>query len=392
MLKGRRIDVLGAGIAGVAAALALARRGAEVIVHEQAAAAAEVGAGLQIGPHGVRVLRALGLDAVAGPLASEPEAVILRDGLTGRAIARVPMGARAAARWGAPYLQMHRADLLGLLMAAAGAEGVAFRFGRRAEAVTDAGALAFDDGSMLEPDILVAADGIRSMVRAQVAGGHAPDFTGQVAWRGLVAADRVGPVPLGPAAHVFLGPGRHLVAYPLRSGTLWNIVAVEERAEWASEDWRQPAEPTDVRRAFRGWCPAVTMLLDALDRPFLWGLFSHAPLARWHKGRAVLVGDACHPMLPFLAQGATMAIEDAWVLAAMLDRHDTSGSAFAAYQDRRKTRTTRVQKASAANARIYHATGARAAVLRTGMRGLSLLPDAMMARFDWLYATDVTGT
>ncbi len=390
MAKTRSVTVLGAGIGGVAAALALARRGVEVTVCEQAEAAGEVGAGLQIGPHGVRVLAALGLEDAALAVANRPEAVVLRDGLTGGRVARVPMGAAAVRRWGAPYLQMHRADLLEVLLEGARAAGVTFRFGLRAETVTEHGGLAFADGSTLQPELLVAADGVRSTVRQQVAGGYAPEFTGHVAWRGLVDAGRL-PAPLLPnAAHVFMGTGRHLVTYPLRQGSVWNIVAVEEREEWAAEGWRQEADPDDVRRAFAGWCEPVTALTGALEETFLWGLFAHRPLAHWWTGNTVLVGDACHPMLPYLAQGATMALEDAWALAEEWARHDAPEAALAAYEARRKGRASRVQAASGANTRLFHMGPPMRGLAHWGLRGASLVPRLMMRRFDWLYGHDET--
>jgi len=372
--------VVGAGIGGLTAALALARRGIDVQVHERAAAFGEVGAGLQIGPNGVHVLRALGLEAGLMARASQPQAVDMRDGLSGRRIASVPMR-DALDRYGAPYVQIHRADLLDLLADAARASGVRVHFNS---------CVAPDNPP--KADVLVAADGIRSTFRAALVPGIAPAFTGQVAWRALVPAGLV-PEVLDPRrTALFMGPGRHVVAYTLRDSSVWNLVAVEERADWTAEGWNEPANPEDMRAGFAGWCAPVSRLLDAVDEGHRWGLFGHGMLPRWHDDRTALLGDACHPMLPFLAQGATMAVEDAWVLAECLATSDDVPRALAWYETARKGRTTRVQGAAARNAAIYHmAPGPARAVLRTGMKAVgALAPGGLLARFDWLYGRNVT--
>ncbi len=190
-----------------------------------------------------------------------------------------------------------------------------------------------------------------------------------------------------------MGPGRHLVTYPLRAGTLWNFVAVEARAAWASEGWSEPDDPAALRRAFAGWSPATATLLGAVDQTFLWGLFDHPPLPAWTRGRVALLGDACHPMPPFLAQGAAMALEDAWVLGAALARAPDLAAGLAAYEDRRKPRATRVQRAAARNARVYHlAAPAPRAAAHLALRAASALaPGALLGRFDWLYGANVVG-
>ena len=206
-------------------------------------------------------------------------------------------------------------------------------------------------GAEAEAAIVVAADGLRSGVRAAHFAGAPPRFTGHVAWRALVEAARL---PFAPpaATRVTMGPGRHLVSYPLRGGALVNLVAIEERSAWAAEGWMAPDDPDALRRAFAGWGGGVAPLLAAVEACFLWGLFDHAPLPRWTHGRLALLGDACHPMLPFLAQGATMALEDAWVLAAALDAAADPAAGLAAYAAARLPRTSRVQRAAARSGRI----------------------------------------
>jgi salicylate hydroxylase len=207
-----------------------------------------------------------------------------------------------------------------------------------------------------------------------------------VAWRALV------PGAGEPAeAQVFMGPGRHLVAYPLRGGALVNLVAVEERAAWAAEGWHHAGEPGEMRRAFAGFGGPVPGWLAEVEACALWGLFRHPVASRWHGPGAVLLGDAAHPTLPFLAQGACMALEDAWVLAESLEREGSEAAALASYQAARRDRVVRIVNAATANARNYHLRGPARAVAHAGLRAIGgVAPGAMLARFDWLYGHDVT--
>ncbi len=396
-LEGLRAAVIGGGVGGLAAALALAQRRAEVVVYEQAPALGEVGAGLQLGPNAVAVLEALGLRDAVEAKASLPEAIELREHARGGLLARLPLGAAAAARWGRPYWHVHRADLVEALAGGLVEAGVTLRAGARAVAIDDEGAsvrIGFADGSEARADIAVAADGMRSATRSALFGGAAPAYAGVAAWRALVSAGRLPAGLLPRAACVFLGPGRHVVAYPVRRGALWNLVAVEERPEPAAEDWDVRDDPARMRRGFAGWCGAVSTLLAAADRPFLWGLYAHPPLPAWTKGRIALLGDACHPMLPFLAQGAAMALEDAWVLgAALAGAHGDAPAGLRAYEDLRRDRATRVQAASAANRRIWHiATPGLREGLHLGLRLASAAaPGRLIGRYDWLYGANVVG-
>ena len=392
-LAEQRVAVIGAGIGGLAAAIALAERGAHVEVFEQAPALTDVGAGIQIGPNGVAVLEALGLRDGAERLAATPQGVELRDHRGDRMVARVPLGHAAATRYGRPYWQFHRADLLSVLVAGAAEAGVALRLGRkvaRVSAVEDGVAVETEDGGTSTVSIAIGADGVRSAVRAAHFDAAPPRFTGHVAWRGLVDAASL-PEGLFPdGACVTMGPRRHLVTYPLRGGRLMNFVAVEERADWTEEGWTAPDDPDNLRRAFAGFGYAAEALLARVETTFLWGLFDHAPLETWSKGRIGLLGDACHPMLPFLAQGATMALEDAWVLAAELDVAVSPEQGLMAYEARRRPRASRVQQAAARNGRIYHLDGPARAAAQLALRTASTLaPLSLLGRFDWLYGADV---
>jgi salicylate hydroxylase len=389
-LRDRRVAVVGAGIGGLAAALAVRRRGADVTIFEQSCDFAEVGAGIQIAPNGLAVLEALDLREAAEAVASFPSAVALHDAFSGRRITRVPLGSTAVTRYGRPYLQLHRADLLRVLVNAVVAAGIRLCLGSRVAKIEPAAsqALVLPVGSGTLPfDFVVAADGVRSPTRAALFDSPAPRFTGHVAWRGLVPRQH-SMDPVGTS--VFMGPGRHLVAYPLREGKLVNVVAVEERPSWAEEGWSHPDDPQAVRRAYAGWAPEVEQLLSELDRVFLWGIFDHAPLAAWTEGRVALLGDACHPMVPFLAQGATMALEDAWVLAAELDHAADPLAGLRAYERRRKPRVTRVQRAAARSGRIYHLREPLRTMAHAGMAIAGrVAPSRLMGRFDWIYGEDV---
>lgn len=372
-MKGREVTILGGGIAGMAAAAALAQHGAAVRVLEQAPALTEVGAGLQISPNGAAVLRALGVDTVGLP----SQAVVLRDGLSGRDVARLPLAGRR-------YLLCHRARLLAALAARAEALGVRVETGRRVVSVADTPKGVCLDGETLP--LAIAADGLHSVGRPALNGAGAPFFTGQVAWRATLPGD------LAPEAHVFMGPGRHLVRYPLPGGLI-NLVAVEERAAWADEGWHHEGDPADLVRAFAGFAPEVRDLLAQVQTVHLWGLFRHPIAPRWHGQHLALIGDAAHPTLPFLAQGANLALEDAWVLAAHLARHPLA-AALPAYQAVRVPRVTRAIAMANANAKNYHH---RAPALRfaghTALRAVSALaPGLLLRRFDWLYGHDVTQT
>jgi salicylate hydroxylase len=308
----------------------------------------------------------------------------------------VPLGGACVGRYGRPYWHLHRADLAAALAVAAREAGVELRLGVRVEEVggTAEGQelrVVPEAGAPEAADVVIAADGLRSGVRAGWFAGTPPRFTGHVAWRAVVDAGRLPAGAVAPVARVTMGPGRHVVTYPLRGGRQVNVVAVEERTAWAGEGWSIPDDPEALRRAFAAWGGGVSALLGAVEEVFLWGLFDHAPLPAWTRGRLALLGDACHPMLPYLAQGATMALEDAWVLAAELDVSETPERGLMAYEARRAPRTARVQRASARNGRVYHLRGAARGLAHLGLRAAGALgPEVLLGRLDWLYGADVT--
>ena len=386
---GLKVTVLGAGVAGLAVARALALRGAAVTVVEQAGAIAEVGAGLQVSPNGAAVLRGLGLGTALEAVALRAEAVALCDGTTGNVVTRLEVG-RLVPDQG--YHFVHRADLIEILRQGAVEAGVTLRLGVRVEAVSLDGLRAvvgLQDGAE-DCDLLIGADGLHSPTRAALNGGSAPFFTHQVAWRALIAGDG------GPdVAEVHMGPGRHLVSYPLRGGSLRNIVAVEERQAWAEESWALRDDPMDLRRAFASFSPRVRGWLDQVEDVWLWGLFRHEVARVWQRalpqGGVAILGDAAHPTLPFLAQGACMALEDAWVLAASLAGSDNLAAGLAAYEAARRPRCVRIVQAANANARLYHLGGVARPLAHLALHlGGQIAPRAVLGRFDWLYGHDVT--
>lgn len=390
-LIGRQVTVLGAGVAGLAVARALAMRGAAVTVLEQADAIREVGAGLQVSPNGAAVLRALGLGAGLAAASVQAKAVVLRDGLDGAAVLRMDL---ARLRPDQGWHFVHRADLIALLLEGAREAGVELRLLQRVEAVDLSGekpVAVTAQGGRHEADLMIGADGLHSLARLALTGKVAPFFTHQVAWRAVIPGD-----PSDPAeAEVHMGPGKHLVSYPLRGGAWRNIVAVEERRRWVEEGWSLRDDPMEVRLAFAGFSPRVRGWLDRVEDVWLWGLFRHPVAKVWHRamplGSLAILGDAAHPTLPFLAQGANMALEDAWSLAAALAGHDGDRAALAAWEAARRPRCARIVEAANANARNYHLSGPKRAVGH-GLLRLSgmVAPGLALKRFDWLYGHDVT--
>jgi salicylate hydroxylase len=369
MLIGQPATVIGAGIAGLAAARALALRGARVRLVERAAALGEVGGGLQVAPNGMAVVEALGLAGAARAASVRASAVELIDGLSGRRVARLDLERFA------PDLEwrlFHRADLVAMLASGAEAAGVTLDLGTEAEPDLDG--------------LVLGADGFASRMRVALNGAGTPVFTGQVAWRATLPWD-------GPATteiRVFLGPGCHLVTYPLRGGRLRNIVAVEERREWAAEGWALRDDPANLQAAFASFEGGVREMLAGVEDVHLWGLFRHPVAPRWQDGRRAILGDAAHPTLPFLAQGANMGLEDAWVLAEELSRLPAA-EALVRYQARRVPRVRRIVAAADANARAYHLRGLPRYAAHRLLRLADLVaPRLALSRFDWLYRHDVT--
>ncbi|WP_245831631.1 FAD-dependent monooxygenase [Salibaculum halophilum] len=367
--RGRRIAVVGGGLGGLAAALAFAQRGARVEVFERAPEIAEVGAGIQVSPNGARVLAALGLDGAAAERSVAVQAVEPMDAVTGRSLTRFDLSGRP----GPAYRFFHRAALIDILLKGCSAAGVTLHTG--AEITPDA---------LPAADLVVGGDGIRSVLRPLLNGADTAEFTGQVAWRAVI--DHPGAAPV---ARVWTAPGQHAVTYPLPGGRL-NIVAVQERRQWAKEGWNIPDDPGNLRHAFRGLSGRLTGLLEQVDAVGLWGLFRHPVADHWHTDTIAILGDAAHPTLPFLAQGANLAFEDAWALAACCDG-DEIAAALPRYQQMRRARVQRAIAVANGNAVKYHLSGLPRRAAHLGLRGIGALsPNAYLNRLNWLYDHDVT--
>lgn len=371
------VSIIGGGIGGLAAAVALAQNGAQVRVFEQSPAIAEIGAGIQISPNGVRVLRALGM----APPGQRSEAVHLRDGLTGRRVLRIKLPAVPG------FWLCHRADLIETLYKRAIALGVQITLNAKVSAIAaDTGTIYLPEAQPHQANVIIGADGLHSVCRHQVLGHSSPFFTSQVAWRAVVSVDSH---PSESQVHVL--PGGHIVTYPLRGGTITNVIAVEERDAWTEESWVQQADPNAFRQRFAMVHSDLAALLDKVEQVHTWGLFRHPVAAQWSFGKLVLLGDAAHPTLPFLAQGAVLALEDAWVLTRVLSETSSVTEAFCRYETLRKARAHRAIAAANANAKNYHLRGLSRWTAHKGLRIVdAIAPSAMLLRYAWLYNHDVT--
>jgi salicylate hydroxylase len=382
--------VVGAGIGGLAAAICARRLGLDVTVYEQADELREVGAGIQLAPNATRILHGLGLAEPLARVAARPAAAVLRRWDDGRQLWSQPLGDAIEGRFGAPYYHLYRPDLLAVLGAALPADAV--RLGHRVVAIEDgpAGiALRFADGAGAEGDAVVGADGIHSVVRARAMGADAPRFSGSIAYRGLVPADRVADLRLPVVSNTWLGPERHFVHYFVAAARLLNWVAIVPGRGWQVESWSATGEIADALAEFAGWHGQVRAIIGAADRTHRWALYDREPLPRWTAGRATLLGDAAHAMLPFLAQGACQAIEDAVVLARCLTAAApaTVPAALARYEAIRKPRASRVQAGSRGNATTYHLPDGPAQRERDAAYTASMAVDPFAAR-GWLFEHD----
>ncbi|GAA6158273.1 FAD-dependent monooxygenase [Ruegeria sp. HU-ET01832] len=380
-INGLKFCVVGGGIGGLAAALAMRQRGAQVTVLEQAPALTEVGAGLQISANGMSVLRALGVAGDPPEAAQLSHGTILRDYRKGRVISRIPAPAAG------PTFYYHRADLLELLRRASEDAGVDIRLGARVQTVRKHPSeveIVLDDEERLRVECAIAADGGRSTLRPILNGPEAPAFTYQIAWRATVPwEDRVEK----SQASLTMGPGRHVVTYPLRDQRLMNVVAIEERSDWQQEGWRVKGDPNDLRARFADFGGPVRDILTKVEETHLWALFLRPVAERWQNGRLALLGDAAHPTLPFMAQGACLALEDAWVLARSFDSQSGVRQALVAYESARQRRAQHVVAAASANARNFHLRGP----MRLAAQAvLAAIGPRLTQKYDWIYNYDPT--
>jgi salicylate hydroxylase len=346
-----RVIIVGGGIGGLTAAIALRQTGWSVQVIERAEQFGEVGAGVQLGPNATRVLKRLGLGEKLDEVAVAPEAVRFLRWADDAVLTEWPL-TELLERFGAPYYTLYRPDLIEILAAAQPSEDMMLGAEVTDVSATPAGAtVSIADGTRLEADLVLGCDGIHSTVRSRAIGDAPARFSGMCAYRAVVPSDGVEQL-----VRNWLGPDRHLVAYPVGRGARYlNLVCVDTASDWRTESWTAPGDPDELRNAFKGWSPELTNLLDRVAGPiYRWGLYDREPLSTWLASPIALLGDACHPMLPFMAQGAAQAIEDAGVLAQCLAGGVDLAEALRRYEQLRLPRASRIQRLSYDNNVIYH--------------------------------------
>ena len=368
------IAIVGAGIGGLTAALCFRHLGYRVDVFEQSPELKEVGAGIQISPNALRVFEKLGLDDALKERGLQAQAIQLMNHAPSRAVARLNL-AKSRAQGG--YYLFHRADLLRVLVDACSDARVPIHLGHTIDGPTSLQQHNFD--------LIVGADGLHSNFRKLLNPHSRAFFTGQIAWRSVVENVIAQPAE----ARVHMGPHRHIVTYPIRGGRDLNVVCIKEQADWSDEGWNHPDDPSVLKREFGDFI-GLLPVFDQVHTLHKWGLFRHPVADTWAEGNVAIMGDAAHPTLPFLAQGAVMAIEDAWVLAACFHRDGLNG--LQAYQSIRMPRVTRVLAAANSNAWKYHLANPIVrnlahTVLGAGSR---IAPARLVRQFDWIYAHDVT--
>jgi salicylate hydroxylase len=389
------VGIIGAGIGGLTAALALLKRGIDVEVYEQSTVLQEVGAGVQIGSNGTRVLYSLGLKDALSAVQVVPTGREIRHWRTGGTWNWFDLGAASVERFGTPHLMLHRSDLLGVLAGAVHeAKADAVTLGKRCVGVkqsSDEVAVEFADGDVRTFPLVIGADGIHSRVRACLFGSGRPEFTGCVAWRGLVPMERLPKHLARPVGTNWLGPQGHVLHYPVRRGELMNFIGIVERGDWQAESWTIEGTKAELANDFRGWHADVHILIEGLDVPYKWALMVRDPMDRWSDGRITLLGDACHPTLPFLGQGAVMAIEDAYLIGASVHKYFRDPmTALVRYEDARRARTAAVVRKAHENRQHIFSP----ALANENAVAIAVARDWQQARvrerMDWLYAYDAT--
>lgn len=389
-----KILIAGAGIGGLCCALALLRRGFQVTILEQASQLGEVGAGFQVSANGARCLADLGLSNELAQIATEAAGKQVRLWNTGQTWKLFDLGAESVRKYGFPYYLMYRADLHALMERRVRQSHGEIRLGDRVTGFNqdlEGVEVQLEGGERVRGDILIGADGVHSRIRRAMFGQSDAQFTGCVAWRGLIPRDKL---PTHLHANIgtnWIGPGAHVIHYPLRNGELVNFVGIVERTDWQIESWTERGSVEECLSDFKGWHEDVQRLIQGIQQPYKWALLSRQPMETWTVGRATLLGDACHSTLPFLAQGAVMALEDGIVLARCLAAHiDDPVAGLTRYQALRLERTSRVVLGSAANAARFHnplladATEAGRYVDREWNE------EVVRQRYEWLFSYDAT--
>jgi salicylate hydroxylase len=388
-----RVAIVGAGLGGLTAAIALRQRGFAVDVYEQAGQLGEVGAGIQLGPNAMRVFQALGLEKEVISIAFEPDRHVVRNWNNGNLISATQMRGIYNHQYGAGYYGAHRADFHGVLVRALPPECIHLnaKLVNVSQSETEA-TLTFEGGRQVTSDVVIGADGIHSVVRTCLFGAATPRATGNICWRGLVPSDAIPKDSVSPDMNAYFGPNGTVVTYFVRRGEMVNWIAHFE-SDWNEESWRVQTDWKEVSRAYEGWHPTLAALFARTETCYKWALLDRDPLNAWTKGRVTLLGDAAHPMLPYLAQGAAMAVEDGYVIAALLDMYRSNPQlALKQYEQIRLPRTARVQLTARERSKTNHLTSPLARLsrdLRYRVRKW-LRPNEHTYQIEWIYGHDVT--
>ena len=385
--------IIGGGIGGLSVAICLRLIGWQVRVLEQAPKISEVGAGVQISPNGVKILEKMGVMSLLESSLFEPDAIEILMGVSGGKLLHLPMKDAAVHRWGARYIQIHRADLIA---------GLTARLAKLAPDTVQVGAQAasythhthgvrvvLKDGTIEHADLAVGADGIHSTIRNQMLGPDTPHFTGNIAWRALVPLAQLGDLAPPATGCIWVGCGKHAVTTRIKAGATVNFIGVVKQSDWKKEGWKTEGHKQDALADFAGWDKRILNVIQKARVLHKWALFDRPPLPHWHDKHVVLLGDAAHPMLPSMAQGAVQSIEDAYILTQCLKEAKDDGipRAIANYFDERIERVTKVQRVSAQNLRLFHKSSLPAQILSYGPIWLAgkLAPSLVQKRNDWLY-------
>ena len=384
--------IAGAGIGGLTAALSLLERGFRVSVFERVSELKEIGAGFHCTPNGSRVLYGLGLgpaiDKVAVRLADRD----IKLWNTGRTWQLAGHGSDSEKRYGAPYLCFHRGDLHSILVEAVRRrQPDAIRVGTRVTGCAqDSGGvkLQIENSPEIEADALVGADGVHSIVRKTLFGPDNAVFTGEIAWRGLIPIRSLPERMQGMVTSNWIGPHGSVSVYPVRAGTLVNFVGLVERDDWRVESWIEQGETDECVRDFRGWHEDIHLMIRKIEQPFKWALFRRTPMPQWSKGRATLLGDACHAMVPYLGQGANMAFEDACVLARCLENVLDPVSALMRYEAARRSRASEIVVQSSQQSKRIHDRVLADPEKAVGYVEANWAPERIKGRYDWIFNYD----
>ena len=390
--KSLNIGIIGAGIGGLALAIALKQKGQRVTIFEKSKFFQNIGSGLQISPNGMKVLRELGLEQTVEKLALKTESILLKNGFNGKTVGKIPLGLNAKQRFSANFFQIHRADLIEVLVAELKRLKIKLRMDTIARVKKSLSIsrkpIVIHEKKESEFDVIIGADGIHSLTRLKCFNAKKPKFLRQVAYRGTVPIIDVPSLFLEPSVQIFLGPGMHVVCYPLPNRSLVNFIFCKEQASWLSDGWSIPGKKQEVINLFQKFEP-LKSTMEKLSVIHKWGLFGYENMGNWVSGRIVLMGDACHPMLPYLSQGANQALEDALSLSHYLSSQltGTCEDRLKLYFLNRANRVSRVQTASMRNAWAYHLRNPVGRPLaHLGLKTITHnAPNFLLSRFDWLY-------